>query len=84
MTEISNTTPSRAEKNELVKIMAKILNAPPKEVLKSIKLFSNIDPDMKDCFKRLHEMNKKDYVTAALVLGYVLYKGRFATEIIND
>lgn len=74
---------SKSEKNELADIMAKILRIPRGEVVKSIWLFTNLDPTMKNCLHALHKMNEKDYVSALMLLDYLLIQGEFATDILD-
>lgn len=84
MTKTTNDITNKLEEIETVRIMTKILNTPQKEILKSIQLFSNIDPHIRSCLSRLYDMEKKDYITAIMLLDYVLSEGQSAIEIIDS
>lgn len=84
----SSTSPSKQltkkEQEDMSEIMAKLLNIPKKEILKSIWQFSNIDPKMKGCFCKLYKMDKKDYVSALMLLDYLLVEGNHVLDLIKD
>jgi len=69
----ANQSPLREEDYKIYDIMAKLLNVPKKEILKSIDLFSNINPDLEKCFSRLYEIKDKDYKTFLMILNYYLF-----------
>ena len=76
-------TLSRKETREIANIMAEILGVPKREILESIKLFSNIDMNTKGCLDRLCKIEKKDHLTALMLLEYLLTFGsKRANEII--
>ena len=69
---------------EIAKVMSKLLNVPQQEILKSIKLFSNINPNLKNCFLKLYRMEDRDHVNAFMLLEYLLFSSEDALKIIDD
>lgn len=89
MTNISikptNNTLTKEEISEIVEIMAKILKVPEQDIIGSIKLFQNIDTDMKNCLDRMCKIKRSDYITACMLLEYLLtFGGSCANEIISS
>ena len=75
---------TKKETNEIVEIMSKILCVSKQEILESIKLFSNINSDMQSCLYKLHKIHKEDYVTALMLLEYLLVFGsKNATDLME-
>ena len=64
------------EEHEIIEVMAKLLNVPREEIIKSKKLFSKINPDVKTCFYKLSKLKENDYVTAFMMLEYLLFSGK--------
>jgi hypothetical protein len=81
--EFKNINTSEKD-SEIVIIMSKLLDIPQEEILGSIKLFSNINPNLINCFSKLARMEEKDYVNAFMLLEYLLFSSDAALKIIDD
>lgn len=78
-------TPEKiSNSKEISQIMSKILNISQDKVNQSIDLFDNIDPDIKNCLYTLNKIDKKDYITAFMLLNYLLIKGDGALDLVGD
>lgn len=78
-----NEKPLR-EDQEMVHIMSKLLNVDKSKIKKAMHLFSGIDPQMKICFYKLYKLEQKHYVSAFMLLEYLLVFAQKAMTIIEE
>lgn len=69
---------------ETLRIMVKILNLPAKTILSNVKLFSKIEPEIKQFLDKISRINKEDYATALMLLEYILYSKDISLEDLTN
>lgn len=74
----------KREDQEIAQIMSKLLNVHKSKIKRAKHLFSEIDPEIKICFYKLYKLEKKHYVSAFMLLEYLLDFSQRAMEIIEE